>query len=436
MSFTTAVQGNHVLIARPSGLPGYAPREWCAVCGKTTANVDAINCLGTNCPNTCHSECLNGNEVFNCFEVSNLRTSLNIQDRVIHINSGTDNVDAARNNRDEADDELLQLGSRELVAIVRRLQTEITRKNSILSFFGSIADNIAAKRDAIVTVLEFMDNITATKSSLEQLEVKTTACSACPDKIDEDWLAATASNQELSAWWTSGKPRQLRKVCQLEKSGNSLIRSEQQLTEETTQAESGGQTLNNQQQNLENRQQQPNRQNISTQHSTETPRFQPSRYPTNKTHPTNNKRPFNSRGNLLKRSSFVSATSHQQSNYNSQSRSYCNYCRKRGHSEEVCKRRLRCEFCLRSGHQTQDCRTKQYEERQERFLRNIATEQASQNAILIQSFQRYLPQSQVSHIAPAQGLTHFSPQTYYHQPLQANQFQQNQFQQYCPQVNR
>lgn len=57
----SAAQGDHVLISRPAGLPGYAPREWCAVCGKNTANYSTIRCAGDNCPNTCHVSCLDGN---------------------------------------------------------------------------------------------------------------------------------------------------------------------------------------------------------------------------------------------------------------------------------------------------------------------------------------------------------------------------------------
>ena len=224
MSSDGVVQTRHTLIARPAGLPGYAPREWCAVCGKTTANLDIQKCIGVSCSNTCHNSCLDGNQNFNCSEVANLRTVLSIPDRVLYINTATEDISS--DNTDE-DEDLFKLGNRELVTIIRRLQAEITRKNSILKFFDSISNNIASKRDAIVTVLEFIDNIAATKSSLEELEVTSVACSACPDKIDEDWSAAIAADQQLNTWWNSGKPRNLKKVCHLEKS-DILLNSDQQ----------------------------------------------------------------------------------------------------------------------------------------------------------------------------------------------------------------
>ena len=202
----------HSLITRPVGLPGYAPKTWCAVCGKTAANLNIQNCVTTDCPNVCHTDCLNGEEDFNCFNVDTLRSVFNIPDTISYVEKADDtNTNLTPGN--DLDNELQNLEKNELVAMIKRLQTEILRKNNILSFFSTTTADLADKRDAVITVLDFIDNLLATKTSLEELEVNTIACSACPEKIDEDWNSAIESDENLKSWWESGKPKKLKRTC-------------------------------------------------------------------------------------------------------------------------------------------------------------------------------------------------------------------------------
>ena len=76
--------------------------------------------------------------------------------------------------------------------------------------------------------------------------------------------------------------------------------------------------------------------------------------------------------------------------------SFCIFCRKRGHTEIQCQKKLICDYCSRSGHVVQDCRSKKQEERQERLYRNILAEQNQQNQLFMQSLQRSLPGNQMT----------------------------------------
>ena len=199
----------HSLITRPVGLPGYAPKAWCAVCGKTTANLSTQNCVTTDCPNVCHTDCLNGEENFNCFNVDTLRSAFHIPDAISYVEN-SDNVNTPENY---FDNELENLEKNELLAMVKKLQADIVRKNSILSFFSTTTADLANKRDAVVSVLDFIDNLLATKTSLEELEVNSIACSACPENIYEDGQSAVESDENLKSWWESGKPKKLKRTC-------------------------------------------------------------------------------------------------------------------------------------------------------------------------------------------------------------------------------
>ncbi|ROT68874.1 hypothetical protein C7M84_012936 [Penaeus vannamei] len=163
---------HHRLIARPPGLPGYQPGRWCAVCGKTTSNRTIIDCSSGDCPNTSHTNCLGDNSTFDCCEVSALRTAQGITSPVVY-----------------------QLDPRELVENIRQLRKELKRKKNILSFFEATSQTLAEKRDAVVTVLDLIDNICATRSSAEELDTRSIAATAKPHRIDEEWDRQVASRE-------------------------------------------------------------------------------------------------------------------------------------------------------------------------------------------------------------------------------------------------
>ena len=399
----------HVLIARPAGLPGYAPREWCAACGKSSSNSAVLKCTSAECPNTCHIACLGEIENFNCAQVQTLRTALTILDKVIYVDTaqGCDQEEVTEDSGDD-NDELLQLGSHELVAIIKRLQTDITRKNNILSFFTSFTQDIAKHRDALVTVLQFIDNISATKSSLEELEVKSVACSARPNRIDEDWNQELNSNSQLQAWWTSDKPRKLKKVCQLEDNNNqgTIPGSISHRPQPRETAARG--TVQNSTPETFSFQQNHNRPISSTTSArNSSPNHNRRNKIGNKQQNNPNHHYPNHRNNQVNNRQFNHIPLHRTTT----PVIYCNYCRRSGHTEDICLRKKSCNYCHRQGHQIQDCRTRQNEERQERFFRNLASEQAQNNAVLVQSLHGYFAQSTPNIITSGAG-TWQGPSTY------------------------
>ena len=113
-----------------------------------------------------------------------------------------------------------------------------------------------------------------------------------------------------------------------------------------------------------------------------------------------------------------------QGHYSSQ-RQYCNHCKRSGHSDSNCFKQQQCEFCHRRGHIAEDCRTRLNEQRQERFFRNLASEQAQHNSILVQSLQRiWTPQQANSATATPghwQGTPSYHPQ---HNPQNLHNYQQ------------
>ncbi|KAK4297215.1 hypothetical protein Pmani_030362 [Petrolisthes manimaculis] len=212
---------HHRVITRPPGLPGYQPGRWCAVCGKTTSDKTIIDCSSGDCPNTSHTTCLGNSNTFDCCEVSALRTSLGITAPVFYqgatadsqdfydvLDADTSDVIAADDDDDDLED-LLQLDRRELVENIWKLRKELKRKKTILSFFEATSQTLAEKRDAVVTVLDLIDNICSTRSSAEELDTRSIAATAKSHRIDEEWDRQVASSDETANWWKSVKPRPL-----------------------------------------------------------------------------------------------------------------------------------------------------------------------------------------------------------------------------------
>ena len=407
----------HRLIARPTGLPGYEPREWCSVCGKSSANSTKINCKATDCPNVCHISCLGDNEEFSCDQVSNLRTTLNIVDNVVLYvdDSNHENGESANTgNPGTRNEELLQLSSNELVDIINRLQTELNRKNYIVGFFSTVSKDIAKHRDALVTILEFIDNISATTSSLEELEVKSVACTARPEKIDEEWEQKIVSNRQVKSWWTSDKPRKLRnfkhqKEKKIQTNNSISITNEPQVLRETSEDENTSQGVV---QGTQKPHRGPNHQGprgTFPRNNNESARTHHSQ-PLGRTGYNNTRR--NTNPTAQNRKTIQPSNRYQQSHrkqFGSNGQSdieieYCTFCNRRGHSTVNCTRARKCDFCHRQGHVIEDCHTRRNEERQEHFFRNLASEQAQSNAVLVQSIQRYLSSPQLNTSASATGI--------------------------------
>ena len=201
---------NHSLIARPPGLFGYAPRQWCAVCGKTTADKPFVNCNTAECPNTCHTHCLREDTSFDCSEVGSLREAQGVNAHVVYLSKEQhQSTQHDLTDQDDEDSDLLHLDKPELIKLNKALRKELRSKKAILNLFEPSTHHIAENREYLVSVIHFLDRIVALRSSLEELDTNSIACSARSERIDKEWQQHVTSNEAARSWWTSGKPRVL-----------------------------------------------------------------------------------------------------------------------------------------------------------------------------------------------------------------------------------
>ena len=180
-----------------------------------------MNCPAQNCPNTSHTTCLGQKTIFNCCEASALREAQGITAPVVFLETTADPPQGEAGSSetepnellipDEGDyEDLLQSEPRKLVNIIRELRSELRRKKNILGYFDTTSQRISQQRDAVVTILDFIDNIAATKSSLDELDTRSIATTAKAEWIDNQWQQHVTTNQTSQAWWTSDKPRPLK----------------------------------------------------------------------------------------------------------------------------------------------------------------------------------------------------------------------------------
>ena len=178
---------------------GQCPAVWCSVCGYACRGPqNTVECDEAECTNCCHPSCLQANSTFNCTETSQLRTVANINEPVMYMTTQLEPSSGSSGNLEDASKE-------ELISIITTLRSELSSKNSLLSSFNAISHDLAAKRDAVLTVLELLDNIQAIKTGSDSLETRTIACSAKGEKIDEEWenklSSETPGGREAKLWW-------------------------------------------------------------------------------------------------------------------------------------------------------------------------------------------------------------------------------------------
>ncbi|KAK3896038.1 hypothetical protein Pcinc_000287 [Petrolisthes cinctipes] len=129
---------------------------------------------------------------FDCDTVGELRQHQKIPDPVTYINTHTQNsknINVPPSTSEE--EELLNLDTRELVNIIQSLRRDNRCYKLTLSYFDRTSKDLADNRDAVVTVLHFIDNITATQTSLNNLTVNSRATTARESNIDKDFLQTT-----------------------------------------------------------------------------------------------------------------------------------------------------------------------------------------------------------------------------------------------------
>ncbi len=483
-------------IDRPSRRPGYRPKYWCAVCGKKVLpkTETAIPCITKNCPNWCHVDCfyLTDELIFNCEDTIILRKQAGIPNPIeffdpkkdlrgektnpaspststssdtqtdpaspststssdtqtdpappstssnthLHCNRPTNEVNERESEVDAAnqedDSELLELEPQRLVSIIKQLRAELRRKKNILSFFDTTSKRIAEQRDAVVTILEFVDNIASTKSSFEELDVRTIATSASPEWIDKQWQDRVSTNQASSEWWSSKKPRKLRSAARQHKRGVNASTETCDIPTPATSSEcqTTGTTRDTTNQRSDNTGPPipQNTQDTPTETcdlllpatSSECQTTRATGYTTN--HRSNHTgRPIHhnthNRSNNITSQRQVRPAPHSQAHSTTRSRQapatsprttrppgrgFCRHCRRSGHTEDTCFRRKKCDFCQRQGHTINECHTRLEQMRQENFLKQLSAEQAKNNALLLQTLSKNLVPP-----APTPGSTHF-----------------------------
>ncbi|KAK3849265.1 hypothetical protein Pcinc_043972 [Petrolisthes cinctipes] len=467
-------EDSHRAIARPAGLSGYTPQTYCSVCGKTTVKLPSHPCVSQHCVNSIHTTCLGTETEFDCSKVGSLRIALGITAPVSYLEETTSAPTHSSDTDSSPEDDLahlLELQPSELVKVIRELRVELSRKNKLIRFYSSVSSNISGVRDAVVGVLDFIDNIAANHSSLGSLNTRTLASSACPDWIDKEWVNHVTTNQDTQDWWTSDNPRPLRSTTTAFPPGPRLACPPDQPVasvpglDESTQlgpdAPSQTQPDSNTQGQPVSNTHQPGL-DVTTQLGPDTPsQTQPDSF----THgqPVSNKHqpgtavpgldPPGAASNSVQQRPNLSRHSHsaqllignsgqqrapkssripftrnsvnnaqRQVNKNSKINNkkqtpktflsaanlpssetvqFCHHCKRKGHTESTCLRKTRCDYCHRQGHSIQDCHIRLAEERQQQFLHRISTEQAQNNAILVQSLSRLLAPASLHPAVPA-----------------------------------
>lgn len=197
---------NHQRIERPSGLPGYRPALWCAVCGRRAELNKDISCTGSGCPNLCHRKCLDGETEYNCGNTAQLRERADISDHVIFLSQELTPPDLPNtfNLPDPTEREKLDsLTHNELVESVISLRAELASAKEQIKTYSEIIDELPVKRRIIVEALSVVDTLIALKDSGIGKERRSIASTARPEKIDKDWKDHIRANVPASECWDS-----------------------------------------------------------------------------------------------------------------------------------------------------------------------------------------------------------------------------------------
>ncbi|KAK3875385.1 hypothetical protein Pcinc_019723 [Petrolisthes cinctipes] len=391
-----------------------------------------------HCVNSIHTTCLGTETEFDCSKVGSLCKALGITAPVSYVEETTSAPTHASETDSSPEDDLahlLELQPSELVKVIRELRVELSRKNKLIR---SVCSNISGARDAVVSVLDFIDNIATNHSSLGLLNTRTLASSARPDWIDKEWVNHVTTNQDTQDWWTSDNPRPLRSTTTAFPTGPRLacppdqpvtsvpgLDASTQLGPDApsqTQPDSNthGQPVSNTHQPGTSVpgpdppgaasnpvQQRPNLSrhshsaqlligNFGQQRAPKSSRIPFTRNSVNNAQRQINK---NSKINNKKQTpkTFLSAANLPSS----ETVQFCHHCKRKGHTESTCLRKTRCDYCHRQGHSIQYCHTRLAEERQQQFLHRISTEQAQNNTILVQSLSRLLAPASLHPAVPA-----------------------------------
>lgn len=379
----------HQPIARPQGLPGYCPRQWCCVCGKAAAKTDTyVKCQGDTCLNLCHIRCLDNKEDYSCKETQALRVQANVTDQVVFTTgSSAPKVDADQdqdqetiekeeeeNEEDSEDTEhLTHLGKEQLIETIIQLQKEVSKSNNIIRSYKNQRELLINKRSVFEEALSLIDIIVATDIYNKDSSTTSVAASAAPDKIDSDWEDVCNKSEHWKNWRDSSKPRPLKKISQLVQTESISLGNEQ------PRINSGSNNTNNT--------------NNTKSNSTATTTYNKTagQKTTSRGKPAPKQRAGGApdcgvcgrRGHTentcrARYCNYCGKLGHTEDVCWAWQRTYCDHCGSRGHTTDQCRRSITCEYCSRRGHDTNNCLTRAAEQRQdqrqEQLIRSILKE--------------------------------------------------------------
>ena len=353
------------LIDRPPGIPGYRPKLWCSVCGKS-ASIDADHkCEIADCPNLCHSQCLSEKVTFNCENTEDLRSASGIHVAVTFY-IGDSNANRASEiestDTEEEEDNLNLLGKEELLSIAKKQRKEITTLKTQLLNYKTIIEDLPKKRSILVEALSIIDTLVATQATIEPVQQRSIASTADPVKIDE---ALGCQNQQSSSTENSIK---VARVLQ--------SREKQEQTRETQDQQFRSSKKHSNQQRQQPRQSKQQQQDWRHQNGYQSYQSR-----------TWNRNSFNRKEYPFNRK--------EQSQYNSNRPLYnhrdrCYYCNRFGHTSDNCLRQKQCDYCNKRNHTSENCRIRLADHKQQEFLTTLNQRTAETvNSAIARSLQFY-----------------------------------------------
>ena len=179
----------HHKIARLRGLSGYPPRQWCSVCGITAVKVNTyVTCVEDNCTNVCHIRCLDDKENFHCEETYLLRSQADIDAQVEYITSNDEsNVRAQQDQHTEAEEEdntdWTIKSKEEIIEEVKQLRHRLRNLEPSQNHLHLIVQQATRRREEVLSVLCWIDQLTAAANTVIQANVADTSTQTCTSEL-------------------------------------------------------------------------------------------------------------------------------------------------------------------------------------------------------------------------------------------------------------
>ena len=347
------------LIERPSGISGYRPASWCAVCGRTVSSQAVKRCNTQGCPNLSHAVCLGEETEYRCGNTGQLRVNAGINDPVspcvtLPAHPTTPPTD------EESEDDLDDLRREELKQLVKNLRRDLTSTKKQLNNHKNIQKYLVDRRRALVEELNTVDTLLATLT-FEESQQRSVACSARPHNIIGECEAVTRPPSEDSSTQHSRSSTPTR-LSSPPPSPSPPASTQHTLPEESESSPPREDTTDSAANNESGTERQHSSQQ-SSQGASGQRRL-----------PKKKKRPA-SRGNT----SQPGHQPRQEAVGPRLQQARCPHCRRHGHTQEQCPRKT-CDYCQGRSHSSLHCRVRIADERQKELVQ--AVRQTSQETLL------------------------------------------------------